>query len=127
MGMILRGLGGLDSADDRIDGSAGAARAFLSGVENPEVYYIYAELFAELVDDRLGCEGAERRARSAVGGGLGLVVDDVVGIYDDVGDVVWREDALSRRSEQAIRGTLPPRIGGQRARRSSCPRWSLPS
>ena len=96
--VILGGLGGLNRADARVYDAGGAAGAFLSAVEDAEVYRIHAQSLAELVNDRLGGEGADGRARRAVGGGLGLVVHHVVGVYDDVGDVVWREDAVCRRA-----------------------------
>ena len=70
-----------------------AAGAFLGGIEQAELYGVYAKLLAQFVHHCLHTEGGLRRAGGAVGGGLGLVDHHVVAVHLAVLHVVAGEGA----------------------------------
>ena len=115
MRAVLDRLDRLDHPDALVRRSGGLRRAFVSAVVDAEVALVDAALLGELVDDRLGGKRGVGRARRAVGRGLGPVDDHVVGVDQDVGDVVGRHDThrahRHRRARKAARLVRHPDLG----------------
>ena len=93
MGTGLDCLQNLDAADQGAEGAVGPSGPLFARVHQPEVDGIDPEFLAQFVQQCLHREGAYGRSGGAVGCGLGLVVDDVIAVDQDVGDVVGGEHA----------------------------------
>ena len=91
------GFKGLDISDERVHESVCSARALLGPVLNAEFQRVHADFASELVHYLLAGESRARHTGGPVGGGLGLVGNDVVAVYQGVIDVVWSEYAAGRR------------------------------
>src|SRR5262249_33918096 len=83
----------LDHADTGKDRSVDAPGPLAGRVFLPELEGIAREVLTDFVNHRFEGECRVRRARSAVGGSLGLVDDDVVAVNSAIRDIVTREDA----------------------------------
>ena len=79
-------------SDTRKNRTVGPPATFPGGVLQTKLERVGVENFADLVDNRLGCERAIGGARGAVGRGLWLIHDDVVPVDDHVGNVVRRKN-----------------------------------
>ena len=112
MRAVFRGLKRFDEADARINGTIDAARPFLSRVLQPQLNGVDLQLLSQLVDHLLAGESSLRGAGSAVGLGVWLVVDDVVGFDPRVRQVVaaknaHRAGANDAAGKRTAKGVMP--------------------
>ena len=109
----LQGLHALHVAHDGVRDAVRAAVALLGGVHDAELQGVDAKLLCQLVHDALGGVARLRGARRAVGRGLRLVHHHVVGVDEDVLDVVGREHALRARADRrtGVRAGLEDQLG----------------
>ena len=103
-------------ADHREDRAVRGLGALLGGILQAQLDRIHAELLGQLIHHALDREGADRRARRAVGRDLGAVGDDVEALREHVRDVVGREGAArgaaDRRARERARLQVPGALAG---------------